>query len=437
MTLGMAGTRRRALPLLLVPLLLLVGLATASFAVATAQPTSGAQQQQTLELPHSVCNMGFDHSAAAAAGAEALHATSFAAVQSAAAAAATPHAQPRAVPPLHPLHPRLEALPVRTLEDILADARQRHRAQLARELAAVTAASPSPPVLVDGRVLSALDALELSKPLPAVPPSYDPRSNPTMNGSLCESVSSIRDQGNCGADWAAAVAAAMSDRTCIRSGGAHQPFISIQDILSCCGWACGMGCSGGYTFDAWSYLSSSGAVSGGEFNSSGAAGGCLPYSLPPCVHNLNGTEIPCDSTAGVTRTPVCVRQCQDGESWSSAKYCTAPPYRLPAGNVSAIQAELFYSGPVSATMLLYQDFAGLLPNAVYQHAKGRQIGALAVKIIGFGTDFTQIDYWLVANSWGAGWGGSGGFFKILRGTNECQIESGVVAAQPADCQPVQ
>jgi cathepsin B len=205
--------------------------------------------------------------------------------------------------------------------------------------------------------------------------------------------------------------------------------------------ACGLGCSGGYPFDAWTYLSTTGAVTGGEFNSSGVSGGCLPFSLPPCVHQVNGTEIPCDSLApssgggGGTRTPVCVRQCQNGQRWSASKYCTSAPYRLASGDVTAIQAELFYHGPVTATLQLFQDFPAQLPNAVYSHAKGKQIGALSVKLLGWGSDFpgpNQIDYWLVANSWGAGWGNKG-FFKIARGRNECDVEKAVVAAMTAEC----
>ena len=51
-----------------------------------------------------------------------------------------------------------------------------------------------------------------------------------------------------------------------------------------------------------------------------------------------------------------------------------------------------------------------------------------MKIIGYGNEGGQ-DYWLVANSWNASWGDKG-FFKILRGVNECGIENSVVTGQP-------
>jgi cathepsin B len=44
-----------------------------------------------------------------------------------------------------------------------------------------------------------------------------------------------------------------------------------------------------------------------------------------------------------------------------------------------------------------------------------------VAFIGYGTDSSAGDYWLVKNSWNEQWGDSG-TFKIARGTDECGIE---------------
>ena len=45
----------------------------------------------------------------------------------------------------------------------------------------------------------------------------------------------------------------------------------------------------------------------------------------------------------------------------------------------------------------------------------------AVVIVGYGTQ-AGIDYWVVRNSWGAGWGDKG-YILMQRGTNHCRIES--------------
>jgi len=68
---------------------------------------------------------------------------------------------------------------------------------------------------------------------------------------------------------------------------------------------------------------------------------------------------------------------------------------------------------------------------VYQHVHGKKIGGHAVKLLGWGTDSSsKLPYWLCANSWNTDWGKLKGFFKIKRGSNECNIENGVTAGIP-------
>lgn len=65
---------------------------------------------------------------------------------------------------------------------------------------------------------------------------------------------------------------------------------------------------------------------------------------------------------------------------------------------------------------------------IYQYTIGKLQGDHAVKVIGWGQD-DGIDYWLCANTWGTSWG-MGGKFKILRGKNECGIESRITGGLP-------
>ena len=78
-------------------------------------------------------------------------------------------------------------------------------------------------------------------------------------------------------------------------------------------------------------------------------------------------------------------------------------------------------------MFVLLQFTNAIILGVYYHTYGAMLGLHAVKIIGWGTE-DRLPYWLVANSWGKSWGGLGGFFKILRGSNQCGIEEQVLGA---------
>ncbi|KAI6221436.1 Cathepsin B-like cysteine proteinase [Aphelenchoides fujianensis] len=95
-----------------------------------------------------------------------------------------------------------------------------------------------------------------------LPDSFDARQ---QWGSMCASVTEIRDQSSCGSCWAFGATEAMSDRICIASKGQKQPSISALNLLSCCK-ACGFGCNGGEPFEAWSYWHTSGIVTGSNFS---------------------------------------------------------------------------------------------------------------------------------------------------------------------------
>lgn len=87
------------------------------------------------------------------------------------------------------------------------------------------------------------------------------------------------------------------------------------------------------------------------------------------------------------------------------------------------------NGPVEAAFTVYADFMSY-KSGVYKHVSGQQLGGHAVKIYGWGTDAQSgMKYWLIANSWSNDWGENGSF-RMIRGTNDCGIEGGVVGGLP-------
>eukprot|EP00494_Astrolonche_serrata_P001564 UN01570 len=140
----------------------------------------------------------------------------------------------------------------------------------------------------------------------------------------------------------------------------------------------------------------------------------------PCAHHTTGSKYP--ACADSTNAPTCARKCpDDGKSWESSKVRGGTMYNLKS--VDAMMSDIATNGPITAQFMVHQDFLSY-KSGVYQH-KGvdAPLGGHAIKIIGYGTDSASgLDYWTVANSWNEEWGDKG-FFKIVRGKNNCQIEN--------------
>lgn len=65
---------------------------------------------------------------------------------------------------------------------------------------------------------------------------------------------------------------------------------------------------------------------------------------------------------------------------------------------------------------------------MYAFESGKFVAVHAVKIIGWGEEDGK-PYWLAVNSFNTNWGEKG-FFKILRGSNECYVEDSMYAGLP-------
>jgi len=261
-----------------------------------------------------------------------------------------------------------------------------------------------------------------------IPASFDPRD---QWGEMCPSLSQIRDQGSCGSCWAFGGSEAFTDRACIQSNGAITIDLSAQDVLSCC-QTCGFGCNGGYTSQTWKYFMNYGIVTGGLYDGVG----CRPYSIQPCEHHTDAqSRVQCDDLP-FEDTPACEMTCQSSysaNSYTNDKVRTASAYKVGSSaetRVAEIQTELMTNGPIEVSFTVYEDFLAYR-SGVYYHVSGESHGGHAVKMIGWGhDDESNLDYWLIANSWNNDWA-EDGYFRIQRGVNECGIEAGAYAGNMA------
>ncbi|KAJ3448508.1 tubulointerstitial nephritis antigen-like [Anaeramoeba flamelloides] len=220
-----------------------------------------------------------------------------------------------------------------------------------------------------------------------VPDSYDF----DQDQAACKG--EILDQGKCGSCWTFGTATSFTKRRCKLT----QDYIAFseQDLVSCdkdCD-----GCNGGFPFDACQWVEEHGLVKSS----------CYPY------------------TSGNGNSGWCKSKCVDGEDWKT--------YKMKSGscksyvNENEIQNTIYQDGPVCGTMIVYEDFMKYT-GGVYKHISGEMLGGHAITIIGWGED-NGTKYWKVQNSWGEKWG-EDGYFRILRGTDECGIEAGADAGIP-------
>lgn len=279
-----------------------------------------------------------------------------------------------------------------------------------------------------------------------------------------------RQQGSCGSCWAFAVSEALAARIAIYTRGRTRPTLSVGNLVVCNlgadvetkaavdGLTAGssydytgkservgkssveddeakhVGCDGETLLNAWAYTYRFGVVEDS----------CVPYTnlrafegdtkLYDISRWGDDPQLPlCYATMGLSYD-LC-----SADPKRAAKYYRAGGYYIvpgvasqdPSASERTIRTEIYKFGPVSTGFLVHDDFMAWDGKGVYSYdGTSAEQGGHAVLVVGWGRDEALgKDYWVCMNSWGADWGESG-FFRIQRGTNECQIEENVVVGFP-------
>jgi len=205
-------------------------------------------------------------------------------------------------------------------------------------------------------------------------------------------VTAVKNQGSCGDCWAFAATAALEGAYAKRKGVLNA--LSEQNVLDCT--TAGYGCGGGWYTYAWDTVK----AKGGQDSMSS-----YPYT------GVKGT------TCTFSTTNV------------KAKISTYG-YVSGAGE-TPLMTHLQNNGPVAVAVNVQSEF-GSYRSGVFVNKLACDPSAVnhAVTVVGYGTDITYGNYWIVKNSWGATWGESG-YIRVKRGLNVCGIENGLGAAVTA------
>ena len=248
----------------------------------------------------------------------------------------------------------------------------------------------------------------------ATPDAWD-WSNSTYHGLTCPSLFEIRDQSDCGSCWAFGAVESMSDRYCISSKG-ESPLRISAEVMNSCASTCGS-CNGGQPACAFKYWVDKGLPTEE----------CAPYSLPSCDHHIPNSLNPCPDD--MYKTPTYPTTCTvTGQTWTINKGSNSYEVANVKNNYEAMATEIYTNGPCETAFTVYEDFE-VYTGGIYVHTKpSLPLGGHAVKIVGWGEE-SGTKYWKVANSWNTNWGEKG-FFRIIRGQNECGIEDAIYCGTP-------
>ena len=194
-----------------------------------------------------------------------------------------------------------------------------------------------------------------------------------VNWVTAGAVGAVRDQGQCGSCWAFSAVASMEGHHQIKSGELLD--LAEQQCVDCDTQS--MGCNGGYQDNCMWYVKDNGGIS---------LEADYPYEAGTnaCFAEYDG--------------PVQVNAVNPVTSKSEAQLMAA-----------------IALGPTSVTIDAGSDvFYHYTSGVISDSSCGTSLDH-AVTAVGYGTDeATGLDYYLVRNSWGSGWGDQG-YVKIARG----------------------
>lgn len=124
------------------------------------------------------------------------------------------------------------------------------------------------------------------------------------------------------------------------------------------------GCQGGSANTGFKYIETDG----------------LPFeSCAPYVSGIDGHDHKCERDAPCAGRFYC-------EEHST--------FRIKDSDWDSMKTELSTNGPMYANFFVYEDFY-CYSSGVYKHVLGDEMGGHAVKMIGWGTDPVNGDYWLL------------------------------------------
>ncbi|KAH8405046.1 hypothetical protein KR222_005636, partial [Zaprionus bogoriensis] len=198
-------------------------------------------------------------------------------------------------------------------------------------------------------------------------------------------VTPVKNQGQCGSCWAFSTTAVLESHHIIKTQ--QQVSLSEQNLVDCTSGApyYNYGCNGGWPSAALRYIKNNGGINTeAAYPYEGVDGSCR------FVQNKVGAKVSATAT-------------------------------VEDGNESALAVVIAETGPVSVCIdaSLFQHYS----SGVFNQPSCPGNINHAVVVVGYGSDNTGGDFWLVKNSWGDTWG-ENGYIRMARNkNNQCRVAS--------------
>jgi len=193
-------------------------------------------------------------------------------------------------------------------------------------------------------------------------------------------VTPVKDQGSCGSCWAFSTVGSFEGQHAKKSGKLVS--LSEQQLVDCSTEHC----DGGWMGNAFQYIIKAGGIESEED---------YPYYAEDRTCQFNISKVAATLTGYVKVTP--------------------------EGDEEALQQAVATIGPMSVGIDASHSSFQSYESGVYYEAKCSPTHYdHAVTVVGYGSE-NGTDYWLVKNSWGAGWGEEGYIRMSRNRNNNCGI----------------